>query len=50
MIIQSKHEKFNIGYEPIMKKFFILSKESEIEIGGFNVAAEAIQFALDRVS
>lgn len=53
MIIQSRHETFNISYEPIMKKFFITSKsetESRPQIGGFDLAAQAIEFALSRVS
>jgi len=47
--IQSKHENFNIGYDEVMRKFFILSKTSEIEIGGFRTGADAIEFALKRV-
>ena len=50
MKIQSQHSTFNIGYDEVMKKFFILSKQSEIEIGGFDFAADAIQFAISRVN
>ena len=51
MIIQSRHATFNISYDDIMKKYFITSKTGgTVEIGGFNFAAEAIEFALNRVS
>ena len=44
-------ESFNISYDEIMKKFFITSKtEGRPDIGGFDKAAEAIDFALKRVS
>ena len=53
MITQSRHANFNIGYEPVMKKFFITSKseaDDRPSIGGFDLAAQAIEFALKRVS
>ena len=50
MNIHSTHENFKIGFDNIIKKFFILSKESEIEIGGFDTACSAIQFAISRVN
>ena len=49
MIIYAKFNKFNIGYERFMQKFFILSKTDEDtrpQIGSFNCAADAIDFAL----
>ena len=52
MIIQSRHKNFNIAYDEVMKKYFITSKsetDNRPTIGGFNFAAEAIDFALTRV-
>lgn len=43
-------DKFNIGFDTTLRKFFITSKtEGHPEIGGFSFAAEAILFAQDRV-
>lgn len=53
MIIQSRHENFNIEYCEVMKKYFITSKsetDNRPQIGGFEFAAEAIDFAHKRVS
>ena len=51
MILYTSFEEFNISYEPIMKKFFITSKtEGHPEIGGFDFAVDAINFAIQRVS
>ena len=50
MIDYAEFEHFKIGYEPFMKKFFILSKKNNIEIGGFDFASQAIVFADKRVS
>ena len=53
MLIQSRHETFNISYCELIKKFFITSKsedEGRPEIGAFRTAGDAIEFALNRVS
>ena len=52
MIIQSRHNGFNISYDEVMRKYFITSKsetDNKPQIGGFEFAADAIIFALDRV-
>jgi len=52
MIIQSRHRNFNIAYDEDTKKYFIVEKcEVEIKpiVGGFNFAAEAIEFGLTKV-
>ncbi len=42
--------KYNIDYEPFMQEFFISSKhDNRPQIGGFKVAADAIDFAEKRV-
>lgn len=47
----AKFEKFNISYDDILKKYFITSKtDGRPDIGGFDKAAEAIDFAQSRVS
>ena len=53
MTIQSKHDNFNIGFCDLTKKFFIMSKsedEARPQIGGFDFASTAIEFAQKRVS
>ena len=53
MIKQSGHAEFNIMYHTILKEYFITSKtdaDTRPQIGGFRVAADAIDFAIKRVS
>lgn len=51
MIKYAQFDKFDISFDPIMKKYFITSKEEgRPEIGGFQYAADAITFADERVS
>ena len=43
-------KEYNIGYDEISKEFFITSKtDGRPMIGGFNKAADAIDFADKRV-
>ena len=43
-------DTFKIGFDITLRKFFITSKnDGTIEIGGFDVAADAITFAQKRV-
>ena len=51
MIDYAIFETFKIGYDTTLRKFFITSKNNgQVEIGGFNLAVEAINFAQQRVS
>jgi len=51
MTLYAKFDTFNISYEPIMRKFFITSKvDGHPDIGGFDFAVNAIDFAQKRVS
>lgn len=50
MIHYARFDKFDIKYDEFMQKFFITSKnEGRPEIGGFDKAADAIEFACKRV-
>ena len=51
MTLYAKFDKFNISYDEVMQKFFITSKtDGRPDIGGFDKASEAIEFACVRVS
>lgn len=50
MIPYAKFKNFDISYDQFMQKFFITSKqEGRPEIGGFDKASDAIEFAFKRV-
>lgn len=47
----AKFKDFNILYDTTLKQYFIASKdEGRPSIGGFDIAANAIDFAIKRVS
>ena len=51
MTIYARFEKFNISFDKFMGKWFITSKtDGHPEIGAFNYAVDAINFANSRVS
>ena len=51
MIDYAIFDTFKIGYDTTLRKFFITSKNNgQVEIGGFDLAADAIEFATKRVS
>jgi len=51
MINYATFDTFKIGFDTTLRKFFITSKnDGQVEIGGFNLAVDAITFAQKRVS
>ena len=51
MIDYAIFDTFKIGYDTTLRKFFITSKNNgQVEIGGFDLAVDAIEFATKRVS
>ena len=50
MTIYAQFRTFNISFEEVLKKYFITSKTGgTVEIGGFDLPIDAINFAYNRV-